>query len=52
MDSNFNLIKLYIDQLDETELAILEIARKMLKSSFNIEKTIGFINWKNKNNNL
>tara|TARA_B100001093_G_C26730941_1_gene972238 strand:+ start:741 stop:920 length:180 start_codon:yes stop_codon:yes gene_type:complete len=43
------LIKEYIDQLSNDEKIILKIAEKQLKSSFSIEKSIGFLSWiKNK----
>tara|TARA_B100001123_G_C14712717_1_gene789819 strand:- start:416 stop:562 length:147 start_codon:yes stop_codon:yes gene_type:complete len=42
MDS---LVEKYIKQLSEDEKKILEIATKQLKTSFNIKKSIGFINW-------
>lgn len=44
------LIKEYIDQLSEIEKKVLLIAQEQLKSSFNIEKSIGFINWNAKRN--
>ena len=43
------LIKEYINQLSKDEKIVLEIAEKQLKSSFSIEKSIGFLSWiKNK----
>tara|TARA_Y100000996_G_C22286733_1_gene546356 strand:- start:23 stop:163 length:141 start_codon:yes stop_codon:yes gene_type:complete len=39
------LIKSYIDQLTPQEKKVMEIAQKNLGSSFNIEKSIGFISW-------
>lgn len=39
------LIKEYIDQLSNDEKIVLEIAKKQLKTSFSIEKSIGFLNW-------
>lgn len=39
------LIKKYIDQLSDDEKIVLEIAKKQLKTSFSIEKSIGFLNW-------
>ena len=35
----------YINQLSELEKKTLEIARDHLGTSFNIEKSIGFIQW-------
>ena len=37
---------LYINQLSENEKLILELAKSMLKSSFNLKESIGFIEWK------
>jgi hypothetical protein len=39
------MIRSYISQLTEQELLVLEIARDHLGSSFDISKSIGFINW-------
>ena len=36
----------YIEQLTEIEKLVIEIAKEQLESSFDIEKTIGFLNWK------
>ena len=41
-------IESYINQLSEVEKIAYEIAKKMLGSSFNIEKSIGFLDWINK----
>ncbi len=38
--------QIYIEQLSPQELLALEIAKDHLKSSFVIEKTIGFIKWR------
>ena len=38
----------YIVELDEKEKLALEIAKDHLKSSFDLEKSIDFINWNNK----
>tara|TARA_Y100000389_G_C17413754_1_gene492459 strand:- start:923 stop:1072 length:150 start_codon:yes stop_codon:yes gene_type:complete len=38
----------YIQQLSESEKIAYDIAKKMLGSSFNIEKSIGFLEWINK----
>ena len=43
--SESNLIKEYIDQLNENEKIVLEIAKSILKRSFSIEKSIGYLNW-------
>ena len=39
----------YISSLDAIELEILELARVQLESSFDIEKSIGFLNYLKKN---
>ncbi len=39
-------IKKYIEQLSPQEKKVLEIARDHLETSFNIEKSIGYIKWK------
>jgi len=38
----------YIAQLSQQEQIVLEIAKEHLESSFDIKKSIGFIEWKNK----
>lgn len=38
----------YINQLTPMERLTLEIAQKQLESSFNIENSIGFLEWKQK----
>jgi hypothetical protein len=40
------LISEYINQLDEFEKIALEVAKEQLESSFSIEKSIGFLKWK------
>ena len=42
-------IKEYLEQLSESEKKVLKIAENILESSFNIEKSIGFLNWLKKN---
>lgn len=42
------LIDEYIEQLTEQERLVLEIAKNHLESSFDIIKSIGFMEWKNK----
>jgi hypothetical protein len=44
-------IKLYIDSLDEIEKKALNIAKTELESSFEIEKSIGFLEFIKKINN-
>ena len=39
----------YLEQLSEGERQTYEIAKQHLESSFSIEKSIGFINWKKQN---
>jgi hypothetical protein len=46
-----NIIKKYIEQMSEIEKIAFEIAKKNLESSFDIEKSIGFIEF-NKNNTV
>jgi len=46
-----SMISQYIQQLSEIEKIAFQIAKNHLGSSFNIEKSIGFIEWK-KNNNI
>ena len=45
------MIEKYIDSLDEKEKKTLEIAKSHLESSFDMEKSIGFLNFKEKINN-
>ena len=40
------LISEYINQLDEYEKIALEVAKEQLESSFSMEKSIGFLKWK------
>ena len=46
------LITQYINTFNEKELHGYNIAKEHLGMSFQIEKSIGFINWKNKINPL
>ncbi len=41
----------YIEQLSEDEKIVYKIAVEHLGSSFDLEKSIGFISWYNKNHN-
>ena len=43
------LINEYIAQLSQQEQIVLEIAKEHLGSSFDITKSIGFLNWIKKN---
>ena len=47
---NLDNIKKYISQLTEVEKLILETALNQLESSFDISKSIGFIEWLKENN--
>ena len=40
----------YTEQLTEIERIVLEIAKHQLESSFCLEKSIGFIEWRKHNN--
>ena len=40
------LINEYINQLDNFEKIALDVAKEQLESSFSIEKSIGFLKWK------
>lgn len=42
-------IEEYISTLDEREKMVMEIAREHLQSSFCIERSDGFVKWKNNN---
>jgi hypothetical protein len=46
-DTN-NLLENYLEQLSDTEKKIIDTATQVLGSSFNITRSIGFIEWKNK----
>lgn len=49
---NENLVTEYINSLDDFEIQAMNIAKRMLQSSFDIEKSIGFLDFKkNKNSN-
>ena len=45
---NQKLIVEYINQLNEQELIVYKIALEQLESSFDIFKSLGFIEWKKK----
>tara|TARA_Y100000741_G_scaffold189420_1_gene144182 strand:- start:695 stop:853 length:159 start_codon:yes stop_codon:yes gene_type:complete len=45
MDNKKVLIDNYIKQLNEAEKKALEIAKRNLESSFDIEMSIGFNDW-------
>ena len=44
-----NSVEKYIKQLSMMEKKALEIAKEDLGSSFNIEKSIGYLSWLKKN---
>jgi len=43
-------IEEYLNSLNDKEKQALEIAKSHLESSFSLEKSIGYINWKNNKN--
>jgi DNA-directed RNA polymerase specialized sigma subunit len=43
------LIEEYISTLNEREKQVMEIAKEHLQSSFCIERSVGFVKWKNSN---
>lgn len=43
------IINKYMNSLNELQKVALKIAKEDLGSSFNIEKSIGFLNWIKKN---
>jgi len=47
-DIQQNDIQQYLEQISETERKIIEIAKTTLGNSFNIYRSLGFIEWKNK----
>ena len=42
------LIQEYLEQLSDKEKQAYDIAKTHLKTSFNVERSIDFINWSNK----
>ncbi len=50
MDNNLDLTNEYIETLNDKEKQALEIAKKNLNSSFDIEKSIGYLKWIEKKN--
>ena len=44
------LLEKYIKQLSEIEKLAMEIAKENLKTSFDIEKSLGFTEWLKNNN--
>lgn len=49
-ETNKKLINEYIESLDEFELQAMNIAKRILESSFDLEKSIGFLNFKKSKN--
>lgn len=45
-ESEVILIEKYLNSLSEQEKQALEIAKEQLESSFSLEKSIGFLNFK------
>jgi len=48
--NNINFIEEYKESLSEQERIVLQIAIEHLESSFDIEKSIGFLEWLSKHN--
>ena len=46
-NTNTTIIEKYIDSLSNLEKKALKIAQQQLETSFDIEKSIGFIKFKN-----
>jgi len=46
------MLRQYIEQLTEIEQIVLDIAKDQLESSFSLEKSIGFMEWCKKTNNV
>ena len=47
--SKYVLLEKYVESLSEKELKAYHIAKSHLGTSFSLEKSRGFIDWKNKN---
>ena len=46
--SSENLDSLYLKQMNPLEIHALDIAKRQLKTSFDLEKSIGFLKYKTK----
>jgi hypothetical protein len=46
-----NLLQQYLNTLDEKEILAYNIAKEHLGMSFQLEKSIGYLDWKKQNNN-
>lgn len=44
-ETNSQLVKKYIEQMSDIEIIAMKIAQKNLKTSFDIEKSLGFKEW-------
>ena len=49
MENSNKLIDQYTNQLETKEKLSLEIAKEILGDSFNISKSIGYLNWLSQN---
>ena len=47
-ESPIDLVEEYINQMSDHEKKTFKIAQEHLGTSFNIKRSIGFINWKEK----
>jgi hypothetical protein len=45
-----NLLQQYLNTLDEKEILAYNIAKEHLGMSFQLEKSIGYLDWKKQNN--
>ena len=48
MDINKKLTELYLETLSEKEMKSYAIAKSHLGTSFSLEKSVGFLKWKKK----
>jgi hypothetical protein len=46
LNANEILVSKYLEQLNDKERKVLEIAKEHLGTSFHILKSVGYINWK------
>jgi len=46
-NDNYYLLEKYLNSLTKQEKQAIEIAKKQLESSFSLEKSIGFLEFKN-----
>ena len=52
MQNNNGRVQQYVDQLNDMEKITYAIAKEHLESSFDIEKSLGFIEWEKKQESL